>query len=149
MKYIFLCSMYLLSSVAIANSFSEMVGEYKLDVKIGNNTFIDIMKITEAKIVINHGIKLVEFKGSFEVPGVFKSELQGTACPYGKKYNDFPSCVGFNGGFLQGSFIAKENGAEFKVNIESHDLFDVNKFNGFLKVGEQIFGEFEAIKRTQ
>ena len=145
---IILVSLLLLSFNASSENFKDLLGTYDLYVQIGKMQFVDIMEIKDAKIIRRDGLAIkVSYTGTFEVPGVFKSELKGNAYPHQSKYIEFEN-LSYDGGKLDGQFIAKENGHEFTVNILSKDFININKFTGELKTNDNTFGTFEAIKRN-
>jgi hypothetical protein len=102
---------------------SNHTGVFDLNVKIGDQSFIDILTIesvTNEKQVI----------GKFEVPNVFIADFKGLLID--RK--------------LLGSFMARERGTEFKVTLKA-EFEDQCHLRGELIQNKNVFGVFRGFKR--
>ena len=102
---------------------SNFVGIYDLDVKINNNSFVDILYISTINVS-------GEVSGKFEVNNVFKSDFSGKLVK----------------SHLSGSFMAKERGEEFLVELVG-EFDSYCSVKGVLKQNDSTFARFTGKKR--
>ena len=127
----------------------DMRGNYKMDIKIGSRTFLDLVELSSVNglpIGPDFDGKVV---GTLEVVGIFKSALSGQA----KCYKSQKLCE------IEFSIIAKENGKEeeytYRARLEGDNYKNVSE-NGqpavltgsaFSNEGRDVFGKFIAIQQ--